>query len=271
LLGARAMFHVIARSIDHQLMFRTWAEARVLWDAIVRASPGLLALALMPDHLHMVHPLDVRRRLSAALSGYVRWRNHRRSERRHVFLPLKEPRVLLDESYVRTCIRYIHLNPCKPKLAADPLAWPFVTHRDACGLAIPAVVSPVQDARRFHRSVSTDKHVSLSGTDLPTGKLEAQDPAEVLAAVSALTRTPLAALRLRGRARTLYFQAARALCPRVSAARIAAEVGADPNTVLHAATRRGADVAVVAGVLGDPRFALLHDGRLSWPHHWYRA
>lgn len=96
------------------------------------------------------------------------------------------------------------------------------------------------------------------------------EPHQVLAAVSAVTRTPLAGLRVRGRARTLYFQAARALCPTASAARIGAEVDADPNTVLQAAARRGPGVDVVARVLGDPRFPLLHDGRLSWPAWWYR-
>jgi hypothetical protein len=137
-------------------------------------------------------------------------------------------------------------------------------------LAFPPIVSPVQDPRRFHRHVSTDRHVSLTGTELPSGLPEASDPAQVLAAVSAVTRTPLSALRVRGPARTLYFQAARALCPDVSAARIGAEVDADPNTVLQAATRRGPGVDVVARVLGDPRFALLHDRRLSWPGRWYR-
>lgn len=242
------MYHVIARSIDHQLMFRTWAEARVLWDAVVRASPGLLALVLMPDHIHMVHPHDLRQRLAAALSGYVRWRNHQRREQRQVFLKLREPRLLYDESWVRRCIRYVHLNPCKPKLAPDPLAWPFVTHRDACGLAVPAIVPPVQDARRFHRQVSTDTHVSLTGTPLPTGMVETSDPAQVLAAVSALTRTPLSGLRIRGPARTLYFEAARALCPGLSAARIGAEVDAHANTVLQAGRRRGPGVDIVARV-----------------------
>jgi len=264
------MFHVIARSIDHQLVFRTWAEARVLWDAVVRASPGLLALVLMPDHIHMVHPLDVRVRLAAALSGFVRWRNHQRGENRDVFLKLLDPRVLHDESYVRRCIRYIHLNPCKPKLALDPLGWPFVTHRDRCGLSVPTVVTPYRDPARFHRHVSTDTHVSLTGTELPTGMLEARDPMQVLEAVSALTRTPLAALQIRGSARTLYFEAARALCPGASAARIGALVKAHANTVLSVPPRRRPDVDVVARVLGDPRFPALHDRRLGWPDKWYR-
>jgi len=235
------MFHVIARSAEHQLVFRTWGEARRLWDTILRG----------------------------ALSGFVRWRNHRRGERRDVFLKLHDPKVLVDDAYVRTCIRYVHLNPCKPKLAADPLAWPFVTHRDACGLAFPPAVVPVQDVRRFHRSVSTDKHVSVLGTELPAGMIEARDAQQVLAAVSAVTRTPLAALRIRGPARILYIQAARELCPRATAAEIGEPVQAHPNTVLSAA-ERSPGIDVVRRVLGDPRFALLDDRRLRWPDKWYR-
>jgi hypothetical protein len=270
LLSAARMFHLIARSIEHELLFRTWAEARKLWDTVLRASPGLLAVVLMPDHIHMVHPTDIRVRLGAALSGYVRWRNHQRGENRVVFLKLREPKLLYDDSWVRRCIRYIHLNPCKPKLAPDPLAWPFVTHRDRCGLAVPSVVPAYREPARFHRHVSVDIHVSVTGTELPVGMLEARDPTQVLHAVSALTRTPLAGLRLRGAARTLYFQAARALCPRSSAREIGALVNAHHNTVLDAGTRRGPDVDVVARVLGDPRFPALHDRTLSWPDKWYR-
>jgi hypothetical protein len=264
------MFHVIARTIDHQLMFRTWTEARVLWDGVRRASPGLLALVLVPDHIHMVHPIDLRIRLAAALSGYVRWRNHHRGECRKVFERLRAPKQLYDDVITRRCIRYIHLNPCKPKLASDPLGWPFVTHRDACGLAVPSIVGVVRDPARFHRHVSTDVHVSVTGTALPSGMVEARDATQVLDAVSAVTRTPLAALRIRGPGRTLYLQAARALCPQASAREIGSLVDAHPNTVLTAGQRRAAGVDIVARVLGDPRFAALHDQRLAWPAWWYR-
>ncbi len=43
------MFHVIARSIESRLMIRTWAEARVLWDIVVRASPGLQVARVLGD------------------------------------------------------------------------------------------------------------------------------------------------------------------------------------------------------------------------------
>lgn len=264
------MFHVIARSIERQLLFRTWAEARVLWDTVVGASPGLTALVLMPDHLHMVHPVDVHLRLAAALSGFVRWRNHQRGESREVFLKLLEPRQLWDDTIVRRCVTYVHLNPCRRQLVPDPLAWPFVTHRDACGLALPAVVPQVRDPVRFHRHVSTHKDVSVTGTPLPAGSVEARDPTQVLHAVSAVTRTPLAALRLRGPARTLYLQAATALCSRASLNEIGALVDVTPSTVHAAAKQRPPAVDVVARVLGDPRFPALDDRKQDWPAWWYR-
>lgn len=55
----------------------------------------------------------------------------------------------------------MHPNPCRARLVADPLAWPFSTHRDAVGLAVDPVVPragpdelPAQIAREIgvHRA-----------------------------------------------------------------------------------------------------------------------
>ena len=96
------------------------------------------------------------------------------------------------------------------------------------------------------------------------------EPQVVLAAVSALTRTPLSAMRRRGPARALFLRAAIELCPRVPHPAIAAMVGVHRNTVLEASRFDDPNVQVVARVLGDPRFAPLHDRRLSWPGRGYR-
>jgi hypothetical protein len=257
------MLHQVARSIGGRPLFRTWAEARWLWLAVLRATPGRVALVLMPEHLHVIHPTDVRRSVAAALSGFVRRRHHAWNERGPVFEPLPDPTGIADPLMLRRSVRYVHLNPCRRHLVDDPLAWPFSSHRDACGLALPGVVDRVRDPVRFHRYVSSDPTSRVDGTDLPVGPAEIRDPRLVAAAVSALTRTPVSAFAARGRARSLAMAAARALCPEASCRAKAAPVGAHPKTPARA--RADADaIRLVARLVGDPRFPALHDRPLIW-------
>jgi hypothetical protein len=251
-------------------MFRTWCEARVLWDCVVRATPGLVAVVLMPNHLHLVHPVDVRRRLAGGLGAYVRWRNARRHEAGQVFDPLPDAWPLADDQKIRRYVKYTHLNPSRAGIIRDPLLWPFSTHRDRCGLAEPAVVPRARDVARFHRYVSSDPHVRVEGTDLPVVKLEVREPRLVLQAVSAVTRTCLDRLKRRGRARSLYLRAARELCPTATYAAIGDLVNVTKLTAIRAAARPDPAVAMVAQVVGDPRFPALDDRLLRWGPARYR-
>jgi hypothetical protein len=136
------MRHLVVRARPGRLLFVTWSEGRALWDRVVGAAPGLAALVLMPDHLHLLHAADVRIALARALSGYTRWLARRRGPRGPLIRPIEAPEPLRDDGKIRRNVRYVHLNPCRGNLVRDPLAWPLSTHRDAVGLApFPAVPS----------------------------------------------------------------------------------------------------------------------------------
>ncbi len=263
------MLQMVARGIGGRVLFRNWCEARVLWDCVVRSTPGLVALVLMPNHLHLVHPVDVRRRLAAGLSGYCRWRHAKRGETGNVFEPLPPPWPLADQQKIRRYIKYTHLNPSRASLIKDPLLWPFSTHRDACGLAMPAVVPRAHDVPRFHKYVSSDPFVVLGGTELPGVTLEVKDPSQVLRAVSALTRTCLDRMKRRGRPRALYLRAARELCPTATHAHIGSLVGVSERTAQRGASADDPTWRLVQRVVGDPRFPALDDRRLRWDPPWY--
>jgi REP element-mobilizing transposase RayT len=263
-------FHLVAKSLERRLLWRTWAEARVLWDAVVRATPGRIAIVLMPDHLHLVHPLDVRTPLAAALSGFTRWRHRACGGEGRLCAPVWSEDVA-DETKLRILVKYVHLNPCRSGLASDPLAWPFSTHRDACGLALPAVVPQARYVAGFHRFVSSDPFVVIGGTPLPDGAVAVHEPFAVLEAVSALTRTSLSQLRLRGSvARSLYLRAAFVLAPTAPRRAIGDLVGASRDGAARAAARSKGDVQLVAKVLSDERFPALHTRPLEWPGRPYR-
>ncbi len=256
------MVHFSVRAAPGTLAFRTWEEARELWDRLSRAAP-MDALTLMPAHVHSACEPEVVGQIKEALRGYALWRNHARGERGPVWEHGAEPTEVRGAEHEKRTMRYILLNPCRDHLVRDPLGWPFSTHRDAVGLAYPALVRPVRDARRWHAWVSGDPSVQVGGTQLPQWA-PGREPtlAEIFAAVSALTRTPESQLRRPGPARDLLLQSARDLTGK-SCREIARVFGLDPATV----SRAGAcpeGVPLVARVCGDPRFALLRDGPMPW-------
>ena len=263
------MLHHTARALPERLLFTSWIEAAVLWDCVVRAAPGLQALCLMPDHLHLLHEADLRLRLAAALSGYTRWLNRRRGPGGPLLRPLEAPDRALEGDKQRRSIRYVHLNPCRARLVADPLAWPFSTHRDAVGMAAFPVVPRRSDAPGFHRYVSSDPTVHVDGTELPTISVAVPDAGQVLHATSAVARAPVLALSAHGRARALFVRAARTLTP-ASHGEIAEAVGVHRKTVLRARPGEDATIRTIARAVADPRFPPLFDADLRSLLAWSR-
>lgn len=260
------MYHLVARTADGAPSWTTWPEGVELFRRVVLATPGLVALVVMPNHVHLVHPADVRLALAAAMSGYTRWRDARRAVPGPPTAPLPPAEPLADADKLRRTIRYVHLNPCRARLVEDPLAWPLSTHRDATGLAVDPVVPPRRRAADFHAYVSADPSVAVDGTELPRDRGTAAHLEEVRYAVSALTRTPLSELARRGPARSLLLRAARTSTA-ASTREIAAFASVSPATA--ASARPGLDPAVrlVSRVVGDPRFPPLDDAPLRWRRH----
>ena len=258
------MRHLTAHAVPGTLLFHTWQEARDLWLRLVALGPPH-ALVLMPDHVHLVAEGVDPTRWHAALSGYALWRHHQRGRAGgRVWAPSPPQREVPDRLHLERTTRYVLLNPCRGRLCTDPLAWPFSTHRDAVGLAVPGVRAATRYPERFHRYVSADPTVNVSGTPLPGGNAHA-DPASVVAAVSALVRQPvvgwdapardLAASVLRDVVKLSY----RAVCRwvRISPATLCRLPRADSDVV-----------ARVLRVLGDPRFPALDDGDLRGSPAW---
>jgi hypothetical protein len=264
------MFHLVARSIDGSPLFGTWAEARRLWDVVLGATPDRVAMVLMPNHVHVLHAHDVRVPLAAALSGFARWSNHLHQASGPVFAGLPSAEPIEEGQKVRRHIRYVHLNPCRARLTGDPLTWPFSTHRDACGLAVPCVVPRAHEIKSFHAYVSSDPNAKVAGTALPELKSTAPDPTAVLHAVSAITRTPLSWFaRQKSPARRLYLRAAVKLCPNVPRRDICELVELDRNAAARAGEVADSALDAVARAVGDTRFRPIHDRPLPWaPASW---
>jgi hypothetical protein len=252
------MFHLVARTRDRSPLWSDWEEGAALWERVTHAVPGLVALVLMPDHVHLLHPTDARLPLGDALGRHVRWRHARHGTAGDVLARLPPAEPLTDAQKVRRSIRYVHLNPCRARLVTDPLAWPFSTHRDALGCAVRPVIPRARDPEAFHRYVSADPTVDVRGSALPARALRVDSPAKLAEAVSAALRVPLEALRRRGPARATYLALAQDLCPDASAEDIAHEAGVSRSTVYAAALQARPDARdPVRACAGDERLRAL--------------
>lgn len=278
LLGRRAMFHHVARALPGTLLWRTWEEGLALWERLVAAFPELIALCVMPDHVHLVLPhADEGGRLARAMAAYARWRNAHRRTSGPVWESHPPAEAIPDRDHLRRTIRYTHMNPCRAFLVRDPLAWPFSTHRDAAGLAIPPAVRPVADPERFHRYVSADATTDPGGTELPTTIWQDVRWEDVRDAVTALCRVPPDAVLQRGVARTLAVQAAWVHGLR-DVGVLAAACGMSTSRIYEVVAhlpRRGAPIAnprlaACVRVVGDGRFGPLFQGDLRRQTAWAR-
>ena len=272
------MLHFVAHAPKDRMLFHTWAEARILWNAVVDRVPLLVALCLMPDHLHLLTRGDANQPLGDGLRAYASWRNAARAEAGPVFERRPPPTVASGRVKEARDLRYIHLNPCRAQLVQDPLAWPFSTHRDAVGLAAVPARAAVADPHDLHHYVSADPHVSVDGTLLPLGRQAIERPEDLdllVAAVSALARVPRAGLIRRSPARTLLVRSAVCLST-LPLPVLARHLDVSLGTLKRARRRGpGPQVRQVERVLGDPRFPALDSGDLrrlpTWRRfRWYR-
>lgn len=146
-----------------------------LWRALRKRWPVAFAACLMPDHLHLLMATDQPERDHASLARLLG--AFSRCVTRAGWV-VARPEPVRSPDHARRTVRYIHLNPCRAKLADDPLAWPWSTHRGVIGAELDpwvtaerlarALGSPVTGfASKLHAFVSGDPSVSPLGTPFP--------------------------------------------------------------------------------------------------------
>ena len=284
---APGMYHYVARARKGTLLFRTWEEGIRLFVMLRVAFRELIALCIMPDHIHILLPHgEGVRRLGAVMSGYARYRNGLRKQTgMQVWQEVPPPEHVEPDKEQRN-IRYVHLNPCRKELVNDPLAWPLSTHRDFVGLSTNPGTLLHPNPERFHAYVSGDPSVDPAGTPLPEIQYQRFDFLAIRDAVSAVTRTLITPPPM-GIVRSLLVRTAaahRLLEPGgLGVAGLAAAVNLSPThvyrTIEGTPSRntpiRDRALAASVRVVGDTRFGPLLDGdlprRLDWrAYRWQR-
>ncbi len=252
------MLHLALHARPFTWLVRDHYEMVALWERL--AGLGQVhAMVIMPDHAHVLLPRLEYPELLGAKSGFARWRNRRRGDPGGpVWVVSDAPAVLKNREHYERTRRYLHLNPCRARLVADPLAWAFSTHRDRVDLSIPSVCSAESDPHAFHAYVSGDATVDVAGTELPTadrGFCRA-DLNQVEQAVSALCRTPIDLIRRRGMVRDLLIRSVQVLLGLKPIA-VARALGISKDMVLRTPHVPAEQIDKVERVLGDRRFPSL--------------
>ena len=138
------IFHLISRCLDRADLLDGDAERARYLHLLARAQSlsdaHVLAWCVMSNHVHLVvrageDPLgDLVRR---AHTGYANWKNQREGRIGPVFAARHTAILVDEETYLLELIRYIHLNPVRAQVVADPADSAWSSHRVYAGLTPP--------------------------------------------------------------------------------------------------------------------------------------
>ena len=129
--------HVYNRGTNHQNIFFERENylyfLRLIRQAFTTHDVDVVAYCLMPNHYHLlVYPRSDR--LSEAMKSlslaYTKAMNKRFNRVGGLFQGRFQKRLVTDTAYLVHLIRYIHLNPVKANLVAQPQEWEFSSYQE---------------------------------------------------------------------------------------------------------------------------------------------
>lgn len=128
------VFHLTARTLRGQRWFTPAVRTRTL-DVLARAVPAsdirLLAVAVMPNHLHLVVQQGryrVGRFMQSLLRRIVHLIHREHGLEGPIFWRPYGYTPCMDPEHARNAIVYTHLNPVRAGLCDDPLGYPWSSH-----------------------------------------------------------------------------------------------------------------------------------------------
>jgi REP element-mobilizing transposase RayT len=139
------VYHVMLRGNAGQDIFFSDGDRAVFYrlvqEGIERFGHRVHGFCLMTNHVHLliqVADVPLSRSLQNLAFRYTRWINRERGQVGHLFQG-RYKAVLVDaDAYLLELVRYIHLNPVRAGLVADPVGYPWSGHRAYLGMeAIP--------------------------------------------------------------------------------------------------------------------------------------
>lgn len=128
-------YHVILRGNGRQAIFFDCSD-RLTWQSIVeqglaRYEHRLHAYCWMTNHVHMAIQAGIDPIASLmcfVASRYARYLNRKNSRSGHLFERRYKAILVQQNEYLLELIRYIHLNPVRAGMVADPIDYRWSSH-----------------------------------------------------------------------------------------------------------------------------------------------
>jgi len=140
--AAGAVTHVVARGNERRPVFREDADREryleLLAEACARHGARVFAYCLMPNHLHLAlqsGEVAVSRVVHDVHSRYAQYFNRRHDRSGHLFQGRFQGLLIDRDAYLLEVVRYIHRNPVKARIVANPEDFPWSSHRAYLGAA----------------------------------------------------------------------------------------------------------------------------------------
>lgn len=134
-------YHVILRGNHREALFASAGDRdrlnELFAEVLKRFDARIHAFCWMTNHLHaliQVAEQPLGRIMHRVAGRYSRLRHRALRTTGHLFERRYKAKLIDVDAYFLTLLRYIHLNPVKARIVADPADYPWSSHRAYLGL-----------------------------------------------------------------------------------------------------------------------------------------
>lgn len=174
-----AVYHVMARGVDGRQIFIDDRDRRDFLRIILALRSetqfSILAYCLMGNHFHFaarVGSTPLSHIIQRLLTKYVLGFNQRHDREGHLFQARYKAALCLNDAYLITLIRYIHMNPVRAGLTKAPEDWPWSSYSEYDGRTSP----PLTDTNLFFEALNIAVTNARDYTRCSTGGGESFNP-----------------------------------------------------------------------------------------------
>ncbi len=132
---ADALYHVIARGVERRAIVRDDHDRSDFLERLavlcVEEGATLFAFVLMDNHFHLVvrrHQRPLGLLMQRLLTGYSGRFNRRHRRAGHLFQNRYKSILCDQNAYLLELVRYVHLNPVRAGMVAEPTSYSWSSH-----------------------------------------------------------------------------------------------------------------------------------------------
>lgn len=153
------LYHIISRGNQRQDVFLNEQDFRAYLHRIEETHAlfpfRLYAYALMPNHIHLlleVGEAPISKIMQTLQQRYTQYFNAKYKKIGHIFQGRFKSIICQRDGYLLELVRYLHLNPVRAKIVADPGDYPWTSHKGYLDAKSPPWLDQDAILRQFSTS-----------------------------------------------------------------------------------------------------------------------